>query len=787
MTPTLISRAQAWLISFPTLFDLQTLWTGEGDSPAPFERAIPLVGSALWLLIAFCIGSLILGWPIGHAFYKVTEDRSKKAEAITRIGFAVATGHCTLLIVIALHTVLFPPNFIPGWLLPIAILVACILRWNILQLPLISRIAKSSATSFANPHAESPANSPAVSATKFDPPDLRDPSWLFPWSRRLIGVTFLACLALGLVGLLGSTLPSYDIDVRENDWLIIKSNIDPTASPISESNTSLQSLPAARGIPALGLARFASSVGLLDPSIASSDNQVPLLRIMLIGQCIDAWMFLLAVAILVRLSIEHYGALAGWTVGLLFLGHPGLHELSRLGLGAGLSSLVITLSFAWLIHGQRFPSTHRIRSPQSDSQKLYSSQMLASSLCILAAWGSFPAALFATLPLLVKELMHISIPSLSNVQADDFHRSPAQRQLHPAYLKWSLSLLSLALIAAIAATWLKAPWILPIAGLTDSARSVQANLVTESILNTFARMVLNSASNSIAILPLALAGLTLSRDRRVCLGCLLAGTWWLMWCLLGGRLERGWVIAILWLALPTACGIQQLQNFVGRWFTAPLGWLILTWTCVCIPTWPYCDQRLLASLDQYLPSYLRGGERAASDSSKPTENKSSESKPRESQRSGSQSGESAPYPLLDNSPYYPAYSDWVESVRKRDAQSDRSPRWLVLGTSDVFFWRVGTYTHPWWHKDVDISDPSLLEHLGVGYILVDYEGLHSRIEQRDRWARHQNHVNSEQTHDELATLREHIEGLVRSGILERCDPWGNASEVECYRVLSYNP
>jgi hypothetical protein len=143
--------------------------------------------------------------------------------------------------------------------------------------------------------------------------------------------------------------------------------------------------------------------------------------------------------------------------------------------------------------------------------------------------------------------------------------------------------------------------------------------------------------------------------------------------------------------------------------------------------------------------------------------------------------------LLDNSPYYPAYSDWVESVRKRDAQSDRSPRWLVLGTSDVFIWRVETYTHPWWHKDVDISDPSLLEHLGVGYILVDYEGLHSRIEQRDRWARHQNHVNSEQTHDELATLREHIEGLVRSGILERCDPWGKASEVECYRVLSYNP
>ena len=129
----------------------------------------------------------------------------------------------------------------------------------------------------------------------------------------------------------------------------------------------------------------------------------------------------------------------------------------------------------------------------------------------------------------------------------------------------------------------------------------------------------------------------------------------------------------------------------------------------------------------------------------------------------------------------------MESEREGDAQDVRPPDWLVLGTSDVFFWKVRTHTRPWWHEDADIPDFSLLEHLRVGYILVDYEGLRSRIEQRKRWARRHNQVTDEQSHDELATLRAHIEELVRKGIIERCDPWGNASQAECYRVLSYNP
>ena len=809
--PTLISRAQAWLISFPSLFDLETLWTGERNSPSdpttssgqpprltsaptgPFERAIALAGSAVWLAVAYFLGSAILRWPMRRDLFKVSKEPSEKADAMTRIGLAVATGHCTLLIAIAMHTVIFPPNFIPdfipdfipSWLLPIAILFAAVVPWMRELWNPSSRIAQSTAESSTKSFTEPYANTLEVSTSKFDPPHPRDPSWLYPWSRRLIGVTFLGCLALGFLGLLGSTLPSYDIDVRENDWLIIKNDIDPSARSNPNSSTSLNSLPAARGIPALGLARLASSIGLLSPGKATDEAQVRLLRIMLIGQCIDAWMFLLAVAILVRLGIEHYGALAGWTAGLLILGHPGLHELSRLGLGAGLASLVITLSFTWLIHGLRFSDSHR------NPDIRYSPKLLAASLCVLAAWGSFPAAMLATLPLLTKELMHISIPSFGKLLATDLKGPPTKRNLQPAYMKWSFSLLSLALIAAIVASWLRAPWILPVAGLPYSERSFRSSI------EILSRMLLSSASNSIAILPLALGGFALCRDRRASLGCLCVGTWWLMWCVLGGRLERGWVIAVLWLALPAACGIQQLQNFVGRWFTAPLCWLILTWTCVCIPTWPYCDQRLLASLDQYIPMHLRddysrGGETIASDanayeSSKAYKGKPSENKPSENKPSEGNTRENALAPSLDQSSFYPAYSDWVESERKGDAQDIRPPDWLVLGTSDVFFWKVRTHTRPWWHEDADIPDFSLLEHLRVGYILVDYEGLHSRIEQRERWARRHNQVTDEQSHDELATLRAHIEELVRKGIIERCDPWGNASQAECYRVLSYNP
>lgn len=800
--PTLISRAQAWLVSFPSLFDLETLWTGERNSPSdtttssgqpprltsaptgPFERAIALAGSAVWLSVAYFLGSAILRWPMRRDLFKVSKEPSEKADAMTRIGLAVATGHCTLLIAIAMHTVIFPPNFIPNfipsWLLPIAILVAAVVPWMRELWNPSSRIAQSTAEGSTKSRSGPFVNTLEVSTSKSDPPHPRDPSWLYPWSRRLIGVTFLGCLALGLLGLLGSTLPSYDIDVRENDWLIIKNDIDPSARSNPTSSTSLNSLPAARGIPALGLARLASSIGLLSRDKATDEAPVQLLRIMLIGQCIDAWMFLLAVAILVRLGTEHYGALAGWTAGLLILGHPGLHELSRLGLGAGLASLVITLSFTWLIHGLRFSDSHR------NPDIRYSPKLLASSLCVLAAWGSFPAAMLATLPLLTKELMHISIPTFGNLLATDLKGQPTKRNLQPAYMKWSFSLLSLALITAILASWLKAPWILPVAGLPYSERFFRSSI------EILSRMLLSSASNSIAILPLALGGFALCRDRRASLGCLCVGTWWLMWCILGGRLERGWVIAVLWLALPAACGIQQLQNFVGRWFTAPLCWLILTWTCVCIPTWPYCDQRLLASLDQYLPSYLRHGhlpdhETAANDANTYESSKPIESKPSESQPSESNTRENALAPSLDQSSFYPAYSDWVESKRRGDAQNIPPPDWLVLGTSDVFFWKVRTHTRPWWHEDADIPDFSLLEHLRVGYILVDYEGLHSRIEQRERWARRHNQVTDEQSHDELATLRAHIDELVRKGIIERCDPWGNASQAECYRVLSYNP
>lgn len=747
-----ISRLETLLLAAPTLFDLPSLWSGQPPttpetSQQPIgnpigQRLSAVAFAALWILVTYSLGSLLVGSaqaasrrnPL-HSINQLSPNNPYPlCNTITSVSKRVVIGHCIALLLIALHARLTSSQSLAAIpLLALALPCVLLLIWvNHRFLKCIHPLSTNdpSAHHFLN-----------VSS---------DPTWQHRWSRRIVGVSFLACLTLCSLPLLGSTLPTYDIDIRQDDWIAIQSRLFPAQNTIHLHNaidpqlisispaSPLPSfpLPSSRSLPALGIAHTLQTIGYFS---SDTTHTLPLLNVLMIGQAIDAWMFSIAIALAISWTYQSQGLLAGWITGVLLASHPGVHELVRLGLGAGLACLVLLLALLWLEEQSQASSKGTKLNLVTQREQLFT----AAAVLILATWSSFPTLWIATLPILLTWAQYLRCPSINNSMTSSTTAGMKR------YSPWVASTIRFCVPCTCAAwifwQWTCGTWGEPLSSITAP------KLTLSSIGNTFARMMMLSPSNQWLLIPLALAGgilankTNLPKNSLVCikLGLCFVALSWTLWFAIGAQLERQWVIATVALLPAAAAAIRIFQQNLGAWFCIPLCWTLLAWACIAIPTWPYCDQRLLAPLQSYAPHFLHPND--ASETS--------------------------------STPLAPWYTDWVDAQSQATPDNQTNERWWLIGTSDVFFWRVPTCVHSWKTPSLSLPEFSLLKHHRVGYILVDYDGIEAHN------LRLKTSFPGTPKYQPEA-IRGQLEKWVQQGLLQRCDPWGDSQHAACYQVIA---
>lgn len=739
-TTKYISRLESLLIAVPTLFDLPTLWYGQPPttpetSQQPIgnpisQRFSAVASAALWILVAFALGSLLAG--------SIRTDSPSYphhlCDTITSFSKRTLIGHCFALLLVTLHARLTSSQSLAA--IP---LFALVLTCAVLLIWVNNRFFK-----YSNPRSTNqPPTHNVIGVSS-------DPTWQHRWSRRLVGVSFLACLALCSLPLLGSTLPTYDIDIRQDDWLAIQSRLFPAQNTphhhdaddpqriatLPLSPTPLSPVPSSRSLPALGIAHTLQAIGYFSSDTVQS---LPLLNVLMIGQAIDAWMFSIAIALAITWAYRSQGLLAGWITGVLLASHPGVHELVRLGLGAGLACLVILLALLWL-EEQSFHSSKLTKlNLVSQREQLFTS----TAILILATWSSFPTLWIVTLPILKTWAHPLWRPSINNSTGSSTHTGNEPSS------QWGASTLRV-FIPFTCAAWIIWQWNCGTWG--EPLSSITSPRITLSLFgNTFARMLLLSPSNHWLLIPLALAGGILANKTNLPkstlvgmrLGLCFVALSWTLWFAVGAQLERQWVIATVALLPAAAAAIRIFQQILGAWFCIPICWTLLAWACIAIPTWPYCDQRLLASLQSYSPHFLHPNDTLETTST----------------------------------PLAPWYSDWVDAQSQATSDGQTNERWWLIGTSDVFFWRIPTCVHSWKSPSLSLPEFSLLKPHRVGYILVDYDGIEAHN------LRLENSFPSTPKYQPEA-VRGQLEKWVQQGLLQRCDPWGDSQHAACYKVIA---
>jgi len=573
-----------------------------------------------------------------------------------------------------------------------------------------------------------------------------DPSWERLWSRRWIPLAWLACGTLGCVTLAGACIPSYDADVREVDMLATRMFFEQGTMEIPIRHAAM-SQPSGEILPALGIASLmhAGATQNTGTSIAG------LLLAVLAGQAIHASMWLVAIAMMAWGAARRESALAMTAIGLLLVSHPGMHELVRLGGGAGGAAL--WLAAAWsLWDRQAYP------------------RMPWCCALAVAAGANGHSQLVGGL---------VGVPLLLGLIAESWQHRRDARGVRLQTMSIGCNLLFIAWISAGWLSWVwmlwprDAGWALGSDGLGGLGGSTAAMFDGSSMADAARRMVWDSSAHGLLLVPLAVMGACARWDRRMRFASAWLAVWVVVWWLATEHRDKDWVIATPLLAVPAAAGIGWLQRSGGGWALAPSLFAAWAWAVVVLGGWPLSDPRWLTPLSELTPrsmSSMASSENVGTGGAGEGrgENPSAQAK---------HWGRSAPM-----------YVDWIHTIASRHASPESvDPVWWLVGTSDTFFLEVPTLTNGWrdreWIEDLidtmrasgdrgwDEADAARrwLQDRRVGYVVVDWQG----------WERSEQALGTRRE----GAVRDAIATLQSMGCIQRVD-WEVPPEVaECYRVL----
>jgi hypothetical protein len=513
----------------------------------------------------------------------------------------------------------------------------------------------------------------------------RDVSFSESWARRLMGLTVLGIIWVLSLILAGASIPSYDADVREHQ------NTASRLRFLAEDIGPLEHLSHANGPQGTAMPMlFWMNVLIGQPTEPMSIGNVQtMIDASLIRQTIQCLQWFVAMGLLASALSKAYGYLASILTVFAIASHPGLFELVRLGGGAGEGGM-------WLIAAAAI-----ILSSQSNALPIGS----LACIGIGAASHSFVLGVLVTLPIILTTAFHRGTDPLRRI----------------------------GLFVSIVVAMIFMGWAWSREGDWDS------DWVTRQFpfffmpwwqagqggLEAGARIVWNSLVHSLHLVPLALLGIIVRRDRAAWDAAIGFVLWCFLWWIGTAQQDRDWVIAMPLLAWPMANGTAWLLERRQRVALSFIGGIPLIWSVVVLCAWPTSDNRILVPLNVLAP-IVPVGERAG-------------------EGRGTQAEDLA----------MSVNGIWIDLEQEKQKE-----RWLLVGSADAFRWlpNVALASEEAWGTE------------GFGFLVFDWAGLRN--------------LDQMTGSDRSSVYRDRIQQWQRDGVL-RLVAWDlSSSQAQCFEVVN---
>ncbi len=619
-----IPRWEYWLLYASVPSAIWWQWTG-GLQPIVISDRIPI----LFLAAGWLVGS----WLVGK-WISLFDPMSRRLSKYESIGVSILIGQSVLSAIV----------FLSGWLLGTHFLVwilALVFATTIVLLRFQSQSAREDS------HIEKGSELEVE----------EDTSFASSISRRMVGLLVLSTIYLACIQVVGATIPTHDMHVREVDWWLAKHSTLDGRIHWSAENTMVNE-PTCFAMPSLA---FISMLTLDLPSVhAPGGNSIPqrerwnnrLYLGVLAGKTVNAMLCLVGV-ILVGVHLgRRWGYLQGLFVCFLLLATPGIAELTRLGRtealigiwgaallvvwhagrnrGAMQSELGLMWGFLlagavssgygsavlvgipaivlWCVCCLQRSSAFTTESKWKELDIGWSTKLIASSLlgCTLFAASSYYLRnliasgdpIYPWGGVVAQQLGIMKQSDIGNAMRDAY-RVPSEASFE-------------ANEAAISDS--------AIATLNES----QSPYRWENVLDAFSRVLWNSNAHGLMLVPFAFVGMGnipiatpartwfaywrsprsgKRRNPKTNLGWsagLVAIVWfvyWLsIWWFFSTRQDRDWVGAMILLAWPAANGAGWMAKRAQGYFMMIVVSIGIVWSVVVIPIWPTSDNRMLVAL-----------------------------------------------------------------------------------------------------------------------------------------------------------------------------------------------
>jgi hypothetical protein len=734
-----VGRLELWFVYFSGAEGIWQQWTG-GFFPTLTDRWPMVFSSSLWLALA---------WGLGTAWTRADRLAAWGGSVLPHL-LATAAGLGILSQLVLINGWIFGTRSLVGlatWV-AIAWIGALVWVWG-------WKKTGYQTDGAANKYKYSTDSDPELGGhAEFE--GEADDSMIRGWSRRWIPLAWLVGLWVAWLTCAGACLPSYDADVRELDMFATKEYFIRNSLGAIERQTPLQA-PRGSIMPAIGIA----SALQWDATGPFPSNA--LLHSILASQLIQGAMWIIAIGMVMETVRRTYGLLTCTVIGFLLVTHPGMHELVRLGGGAGGAGL-------WTVCGLVL-----MQAPRSAKQPI----MTVAAVGAGAFGNSIWIVGVVGLPILV--LFILRWRSESGREP----KTPTKQLRCNCLLILGLCFMALwplRLFLSSLGTQPETPgmgWTFqgnPL-GLFDPVQWMR-------ILQ---RLVWDSPAHGLLLVPFAVLGCFQRWDTWVRTSVLWWSGWMLLWLLATDRMDRDWVLATPLLAWPAAAGIQTLQRSTGPWILVPVCYVAMVWSALLMSAWPMSDPRWLAPLGALTP----WGDVSQMEQLDNQVNSSSETSGGDVRSGVGQEGlgedDSVGFAWHRTAP---VYCRWVNEYTRGKPSSDPSKKlqWMIIGNSDTFFLTVPTLSSSlrdrcWMDDVLEVMERASTEghdqateterwlrERNVGYILIDWQGMHVRDELR--------HVDRE------SALRDAVGKLQRMGCLKRLS-WPYASgDADCFEVVT---
>lgn len=564
-----------------------------------------------------------------------------------------------------------------------------------------------------------------------------------PWERRWMQLGWMAIAFLSTLIVWGSLMPPIEFDVR--------------AYHLQAPKEFFQ-----RG-----------SIGWVEHNVYANmplGAEMHVLAWMVLWGGEDGWYWgaligkgiIAAHAVLVALMLAGHltrlaGRLSGMGVGLLWLGTPGIAEVSRLGLIEGV--LAAYLAACWVV-------AHRLIAMRVDR--------LGGWLLLGLFAGAAAACKYTAIPFVVAPVLLLAIGCHSRLgtrwwnQAEDRMRQPSPGWL--LRIVWVLvagmflggggwylknGLLGGNPVFPLAGGWLGGgDWSADQHQQWHRAHEVPrrkdlpavADLSATAMIEAVQTVSFRSAYVGWMLLPMAIAGLAAGSARW-------AMVWWLLgvaiWWLASHRLERFWLPLVPLLVVAAGWGIGRWRDCLQGWPVALALGLHGLYGVLMESDWPYVDNRIALALHD-----LRA-DRWVSQSVVP----------------GGDEREA----MLER---VPAHQRWINS-HLSDGRLKEGERVLMVGDARVFDLRVPIASSSCFDRSLleevaQLVEPrersELLRRRRIAYVVVDWGEI-------DRYRSPGNYGFSPLVDRRL------MDQLVEQGVVERVDWPLGSDRADLYRVL----